>query len=202
MKKPKNVRHSSEDPHWMTPPELVALIREALGGDIDLDPFGSATSNLVVLATTYFDGGARGDGFALPWYAARMLVNHPGKTTKRSWRKLVDEFVACSFERACWVGFSVEQLCLLADPALPGETDVERIMRGAIHPLDFTTVLLRKRIAFRREVPRGDGDGDNPSHSNYLCFPGVPLEDVRRVFGALPEGHDYAGLVRTGPLSA
>jgi hypothetical protein len=45
-----------------------------------------------------------------------------------------------NIEKAFWVGFSVEQLCTLASEDW--------------HPLDFSTVVLRKRLSFNEQIDK------------------------------------------------
>ena len=182
-----NARHSKNNPSWTTPPEIIEVCRAVLNG-IALDPFSSAIANQTVKAQKYFTPEC--DGFEQDWDAPTVFVNPPGLTIKRSWHKVCQEIRHRNAASLAWVGFSIEQLALLADPALKGETDIERVSRGAWHPLDFSTVILRKRISFVAE----DGSTGSPSHSNYLTFMNVPSEIVNREAGHL-------GLVFHGVLA-
>ncbi len=182
-----NARHSKKDPNWTTPSWLVEAIRELHGGKIDLDPFASLISNRTVRAEKIWT--KEDDGFSKPWVSEAMLVNPPGGLIKKAWRKLCEEYLKSNLKRAAWIGFSVEQLCVLADPA-NGIPEDEHFYYGRYHPTDFSWVLLRKRISFVKE----DGSEGSPSHSNYLTFPGVPHADVSRLFGPY-------GRVLRGPLS-
>jgi RNA polymerase sigma-70 factor (ECF subfamily) len=66
-----------------------------------------------------------------------------------------------------WVGFSVEQLSVLADEDK--------------HPLDFSFIFLRKRIKFTRH----DGYSGSPSHANYLAGINVNHSKFIEHFGEL-----------------
>jgi hypothetical protein len=175
-KKRKNARHSKENPNWQTPADELEFARAALGGKIDLDPFTCAQANERVGATTWFgpdhpDITLR-DGFACSWIAETVLENHAGGTTKRAWRKTCDELVAGHCQRVIWIGFSVEQVCILADVGDDSnETDESRWARGAFVPTDFSVCFLRSRIHFI--------DGDNPTrpsrpgHANFIVGIGI-----------------------------
>ncbi len=182
-------RHSKADPNWTTPAPLIANIRRCLGGVIDFDPFSSDIANLVVQARRYYTRSGP-SGFVEFWDSDAIVINPPGLMVKEAWQKLCQEILAGRARRAIWIGFSVEQLCLLADPVEDGEPDEVRWARGDFHPMDFSHVMLRKRISFVRE----DGTTGSPSHSNYLCAPGVPHWDFASVFSKY-------GRVFGGPLS-
>lgn len=186
----KNARHSHNNPSWTTPSGIVDVCRRALGGTIDLDPFSSVVANTRIGATRFYTEAD--DGFEQTWDAVSVFVNPPGGLIARAWRKLCDQVVSAHVTRAAWVGFSVEQLCVLANPARLGETDDERVARSedTWHPMDFSTCILRKRISFVRE----DGSTGSPSHGNYITFINVGREHVQRTVGHL-------GLVFHGVLS-
>lgn len=147
---PSNILHSKATPRWGTPEELVGLARLVMGG-LDLDPCSEEKFNKVIQAPTYYSLLERDeDGLALPWFG-RVFCNPPGGLVKRFWQKALAE----NIEQMFWVGFSVEQLCILADePA---------------HPLDFSCCILRRRVGFTRH---DDFEG-SPAHGNYVCGVGV-----------------------------
>lgn len=179
-KKFVNGRHSKANPNWITPDDIVQcerLVYQELGLEIDLDPFSCEKANSVVRAKRYFT--EKDDGFAQPWLAEAAHVNHPGGTTKRSWRKLMDEVQLGNTKRAVWVGFSVEQLCLLSDPLEGPRADPLRYPA----PQDFTCVMLRSRIDFIDDLTMQPGG--RPGHSNYLTFVNIPTEVVEKYFGPL-----------------
>jgi hypothetical protein len=176
-KKPKNARHSKENPDWQTPQLDIDCARAALGGAIDLDPFSCVSGNARVGAGTWFGPDHPNpnfrDGFAMSWKAGTVFVNHPGGTTKRAWKKSVDEWLAGNCSSIVWMGFSVEQVCILSDPNGDFESDEARWARGAFVPTDFSLCFLRQRIAFI--------DANNPTrpprpaHANYVLGIGVDL---------------------------
>lgn len=162
MPRPSNARHSHETVRWGTPTDLVERARRALGG-IDLDPCSSSYFNETVKATRYYSLDERGeDGLVLPW-EGRVLVNPPGGTTVRGfWQK-----AARHKEPLIWIGFSLEQLALLADEPY--------------HPMDWTTCIPRKRVRFYRH----DGYSGSPSHSNYISAINVERSAFLEAFSDL-----------------
>jgi hypothetical protein len=171
-----SARHSAADPNWTTPPEWVERIRACLGGKIELDPFSSEIANRSIRAERFFTEAD--DGFKQEWNAKTVLVNPPGRTIKKSWRKLVTEFQSAGphlpwygrIGQAIWVGFSVEQICVLAEPCTSTHHE--------LCPLDFSVVFLRKRISFVKE----DGTTGSPSHANFLVGLGVPISTFNAHF--------------------
>jgi hypothetical protein len=59
---------------WRTPPDVVDVVREALGGAIDLDPCASSTPGAIPLADV--NAPEVLDGLSMPW-AGRVYVNPP-----------------------------------------------------------------------------------------------------------------------------
>jgi hypothetical protein len=159
----QNVRHSRVTTMWGTPTNYVTMAREALGGRIALDPMSSHEFNHVVQAERIYT--AYDDAFQYDWKAETVLLNPPGGRVVPAWRKLVDAYFTNDVGRAIWIGFSVEQLCLLA--------------HESSHPMDFSWLLPRRRIPFRRH----DGYVGSPSHANYVIGIGVPHSTFADVFG-------------------
>lgn len=163
-----NVRHSKAQPNWETPQEDIEYARKALGGKIDLDPFSCATGNARVKATRYFT--PEDDGFKQPWIGPNLFINHPGGTTKKSWKKLISEIRATNavsrIEKAIWIGFSVEQLCVLADMEIP--------------PTEFSICFLRKRIHFID--PDDLTRPSRPGHANFVCGVGIERDVFEKVY--------------------
>ena len=161
-----NARHSKEQPNWQTPTEDIQAARVALGGRIDLDVFSCASAQLRVGALDYFGPDhpslLRRDGFAAPWRAETIFCNHPGGTLKKSWQKVCREYRAGHFRRLIWIGFSVEQVCVLSEPGSPSI----RWAEGRFVPTDFSICFLRKRIHFI-DPDRPDRP-DRPGHANFI----------------------------------
>lgn len=149
----KNVQHSKEEVRWGTPTDIVERARRVMGS-IDLDPCSSIAFNDVVQAANYYSLDDRGEnGLELPWFG-NVFLNPPGGLVREFWRKALQQLGSGHVKRVFWVGFSLEQLALLASESY--------------HPLDFSFCVLRKRIKFTRH----DGYSGSPSHSNYVCMMG------------------------------
>jgi hypothetical protein len=157
-----NARHSKATPRWGTPPEYIAMARAALGGRIDLDPMSEPRFNTIVGAERIYTKGD--DGLARSWRAETMLINPAGGLVVQAWRKLIEEMEVAHVSRAVWIGFSVEQLNLLADESR--------------HPHDFSLLTCRKRISFVRH----DGYTGAPGHANYVVGLGIAVDDFERAF--------------------
>lgn len=149
-----NARHSKATPRWGTPPEYVEMARIALGGRIELDPMSEPTFNETVRAERIWT--EQDDCFAQPsWDCKTMLINPAGGLVVQAWERLMAEWNADHIGRCVWIGFSVEQLNLLAD--------------HPTHPMDFSFLLTRKRISFVRH----DGYVGAPGHANYVVGIGI-----------------------------
>jgi phage N-6-adenine-methyltransferase len=86
----KNIKSMNSN-EWFTPPEILALAREALGGPFDLDPASCKTANKTVQATWYFT--QQDDGLSRTWTADRVWCNPPYAGQQKLWtRKMIDEY--------------------------------------------------------------------------------------------------------------
>ena len=168
-----NVRHSHSQPNWETPQEDIEYARKALGGKIDLDPFSCKTGNARVRARRYYT--EEDDGFEQPWIGPNVFLNHPGGTTKKSWKKLIEEIKKGFVEKAIWIGFSIEQVSLLSDCEIP--------------PTDFSIVFLRKRIHFID--PDDLTRPSRPGHANFCLGVGIErdvFEEAYKGLGSFTHG--------------
>jgi hypothetical protein len=148
-----NIQLSNKSYEWYTPKHIIDMVLEVFP-HIDLDPFSSEEANQTVGAYVYLT--KEDDALSVSWDrfdCEYVFVNPPGPVkgnkssrgvVRKAWEKTVKE---CSF--AIWIGFSLEQLATLQD--------------ANESPLDFTTVILRKRLHFI-------GVGDSPTHSNYITL--------------------------------
>lgn len=161
-KAPANARHSKITNRWGTEAEYVEMAREALGGSIELDPMSEPFFQKTVKAERFFT--EEDDCFTKPWVCETLLLNPAGGLVKEAWRYLMQEYWSGRVQRAIWIGFSVEQLNLLAD-----EED---------HPDDFSKLTCRKRISFKRH----DGYEGAPGHANYVVGVGVPSAEFESAF--------------------
>lgn len=158
-----SARHSKAETRWGTEASIVEAARRTMGR-IDFDPCSESLFNYTVGADSYYSLLERGENaLELPWLGVRRLVNPPGGAVLAFWRRMLQQG-QCRRVQSVWVGFSVEQLCLLAH-----EPD---------HPLDFSLCILRKRINFVRH----DSYRGSPSHGNYVCGIGVSHSAFAREF--------------------
>lgn len=166
--------HSKLTPKWGTPKDIATRSRIALGGKIDLDPASSPEFNVFVGAVRILT--ETDNGIISEWNSHQdihpfdftVFLNPPGGLVKEFWERLLLEYREKRISSAIWIGFSVEQLCILQD--------------AAYYPLDFTTVILRKRLAFTRETGESGG---SPSHGNYISGLGIDREIFHTMFGDL-----------------
>lgn len=134
-------------------------------GEIHLDPATSPEFNQLVQALLIYT--EQDNGLSLAW-GGHVFLNPPGGLVTAFWNKLCDEYRSGNIQKAFWVGFSVEQLCTLAD-----ELD---------HPADFDMCILRKRLIFNREDL---SPGESPSHGNYIAAIGCDPREFERLFSSL-----------------
>lgn len=165
MTSPKAL-HSATTPRWGTPPEIIELARQLMGF-IHLDPASSEEFNYYVRALMIYTEQSNGLFPECEW-TGNIFVNPPGGLVNEFWDRLIKEYQAGNIQKAVWIGFSVEQLCTLADKDL--------------HPIDFDICILRKRLSFLREdlTP-----GRGPSHGNYICALGCDAAEFKKLFGPL-----------------
>lgn len=165
-------RHSKEEIRWGTPSDIVERSRRVMGS-IDLDPCSSVEFNKVVNADAFYSLDDYGqDGLVSPWWG-NVFVNPPGGLIKQFWQKAFENDTSCNrwpatyWNQMIWVGFSVEQLALIAEEDF--------------HPMDFSFCILRKRLSFTRH----DGYKGSPSHANYVCGVKVDHEKFTEQFAPL-----------------
>lgn len=169
-------RHSKATARWGTPVEYVEMARAALGGRIELDPMSEAGFNEVVKAERYFR--EQDDCFRSGWICETMLLNPAGGLVVEAWHKLLAEYELGAVKRCVWIGFSVEQLNLLASERL--------------HPFDFSLLLTRKRISFVRH----DGYVGSPGHANYVVGLGIAVGLFESAFAGRGRFHHGRMAVR------
>jgi len=165
-----SARHSKVSPRWGTDPAYVAMSRVALGGRIELDPMSEPAFNAIVQAERYY--GEADDGLSQPWIAETVLINPAGGLVLEAWRKLVTEYSEGRTKRAIWIGFSVEQLNLLADEP--------------VHPDDFSKLTCRQRIDFLTLFPwRKIVGGSGLNTADLECGHGMPANAKARRLGRI-----------------
>lgn len=174
--------HSKKTPKWGTPEEIAMLSRLALGGVIHLDPASSPEFNTRVGALKIITEVE--NGLISPWTPLPLVddidpipgeippcsvfLNPPGGLVKEFWARLIQHYAEGLITNAIWIGFSIEQLCILQDADL--------------YPMDFRTVILRKRLAFTQESGQAGG---SPSHGNYITGLGIGEEIFASCFADL-----------------
>lgn len=184
--------HSAKTPRWGTPQWVIELARTLMGG-IHLDPASSEEFNAYVKALLIYTQRDNGLAPECVW-GGNVFCNPPGGLVNEFWNKLCKSYKDKDVDRAFWVGFSVEQLCTLASEDW--------------HPLDFSTVILRKRLNFNQQktILTGHFDptrvddegnalffadggsveeikqGNSPSHGNYLTAIGCDRAEFEKLF--------------------
>jgi hypothetical protein len=165
-------QHSAKSVEWGTPPEIVEWARRELGGTIDLDPASNAKWNGTVRATKFLssenDAVGASPAVAGAWAdASTVFLNPPGRLVGRFWDRLIvwhrERILRGLPAHAIWIGFSVEQLSVLQDRMPTGSG------RGAISPLSWPTLILRKRLAY---VDQTSEKRKSPTHSSYITIVG------------------------------
>lgn len=173
-----NGRHLALSGRRGTPPDWAEMARAALGGRIELDPMSEPVFNEIIRADRIFT--EKDDCFTLLWRARTLYLNANGGQVLEAWRKLTAEHRRGNVGAAIWMGFSMEQLNLLAD-------EVE-------HPMDFSMLVVRKRIAFLGEDLKVLG---SPTHANYVVGMGVPADRFEAAFAG--RGRFSHGKFSLGP---
>jgi hypothetical protein len=158
-----NGRHLALTGRRGTPPDWVEMARAALGGRIELDPMSEPIFNEIVRAEVIYTESE--DGLRLPWNASTVFLNPHGGLVVEAWRKLTSEWCTGRTTSAIWIGFSLEQMSLLAE-----EEE---------HPLDFSLLIARKRISFLGEDLKPLG---SPTHGNYVVGIGIPADRFEAAF--------------------
>lgn len=165
---PNKGQHSKGSKRWGTPTDYVERARRCMGG-IALDPFSEPKFQETVKADRWFGPGSpwSEDGLSPSWLLETCFVNPPGGLVRKAWQKLIREWQEGHVTQAIWVGFNIEQLCILADEC--------------VHPTDFLCLYTRSRIPFVRH----DGYQGCPSHANYVVGIGVDGTRFQTEFGNL-----------------
>lgn len=142
-----------------TPPWLIGLVREVMGG-IDLDPASCANAQRAVQAERWYCEAD--DGLGQPWHG-RVFVNPPGdrrgSLPKQFWRKLAVEVARGSVVEFCWLCFNLSQARTL------------QIEAGLLEQCDLC--VLRHRIRF---------SGGSPTKDNALLYWGPNRDRFEKTF--------------------
>lgn len=144
-------------------------------GSIDTDPASSPEFNANIGALRIYTENQSGLDPIAQWLGC-IFLNPPGGLVSDFWARLIREILSGSATQAIWIGFSIEQLCILQDASDSG-----------LYPLDFSTVIIRKRLNFVRDplTPALPGQKDNPSHGNYITGINIPRDAFDLAFGGM-----------------
>lgn len=142
MTQPMQVLTSHKTVEWYTPPRIIEMVREVLGGIIDLDPASDERPQEWIKAKRiYHESGLR-----LPWQATTVFCNPPyGKSDGRSSQALWAKKMISVFQRG---GF--KQGILLINSAHGYRWYEELWVR-------YPVCLARERIRFIRDDGTIDG---------------------------------------------
>lgn len=150
-----------------TPEWLILKARQALGGEIDLDPASCKEAQTVVQANRFFD--IEHDGLKQPWVTTALWLNHPyGDTLNQPWaEKLLSEWNG---------GGMMKGLALM--PASVGSKWFQLLA-------DFPRCHLSQRVTFWGPADKGDG----PRFDSVVFAFGIPLDTFAEAFEDV--GHIY-----------
>ncbi len=156
------VLSSSASDEWYTPPEVVDLARQVLGG-IDVDPASNATAQSWVRAGTFYT--VEDDGLAQPW-RGRLWLNPPYGAQIGRWT----ERAAAAFDAG-----EISAGVLLVRPA-PGSAWYQALAGR------FASCTPHRRIRFIDAHGRQQA---SPVHGNVFFYLGEEVERFRTLFGAI-----------------
>lgn len=156
-----NANHLAKTPSWGTPPAIVEMARNVMGGiDIDASSSHYWNEHLVRARDFYHQYCSPLDLTSHP--VGRWFFNPPGGLVKEFFRLAMDRHLEGS--TVFWVGFSVEQLAYLQPHVFNSK---------------FVRCIPRSRIRFMVEADDGPPKpGKSPTHSNYLLL--MPQSDEQR----------------------
>ena len=72
---PRQLANNSKNDEWYTPPEIISLVKQAMGGCIDLDPASCDRAQDIVKANKYYTN--KDNGLTKPWIAKNVFLNPP-----------------------------------------------------------------------------------------------------------------------------
>lgn len=150
-----------------TPEWLITKARQALGGEIDLDPASCKEAQTVVRANRYFD--IEIDGLKQPWVATSIWVNPPyGNGYNKPWaEKIVQEFMGGGMLKG-----------LVLQQAAVGAPWFQLFA-------DFPRCHLSQRVAFWGPADKGFG----PRFDSVIFALGISLDAFAEAFEDV--GHIY-----------
>ena len=156
--KDRNVKQSTGNDEWYTPPEWVSRAREIMG-DIDLDPASNEVAQAWIQAKNYYN--IQADGLTKPW-GGRMWLNPPYSET------------------APWVGKAI------ASYATGDVTEAVLLVRPATDTTWFHSLSERFwRAETRGRIDFINGTGEicpKPAHGNVFFYLGENTNLFSEVF--------------------
>lgn len=170
-----NAQHSSKQPNYRTPSDIVERVRRVLGR-IDFDPFTDVVAQATVQAKYYFTAGALETQWPRPGYPVTVLMNPPGGSgrPKKAWAKLLEYRAAGVLEAAVVCHFSIEQLQQF------------QLVKGVTGPTEFPICIPRRRVSW--VDPRTGLPDPQPTHScafTLVTGTSAPVEAFVREFSNL-----------------
>jgi hypothetical protein len=167
----QSANFSSESNSWYTPERYINAVRQALGGEIGLDPASSPEANRTVGATKIFT--LEDNGLLLPWSGYRTAFLNPpygtykdenGRTQSRAaaWcRKAIDEFKSGSIEA-----------CIILVNSLHSQSWQRPLY-------DFPICFVDHRIQF---VSADGSENENPTFQNIFIYLGHEPDRFAQAF--------------------
>lgn len=153
----------------LTPTYVLAPVREALGGTIELDPCTEPDNP--VSAERFYT--AEDDGLVQPWDARTIWVNPPYGKAREPW-----------IERCILAAREGRRVVLL----IPSHTDTRPLQRAA--STASSIVFIRGRVKFG--IPRENGRQMAASHPSVLMGWNVSLAGCH-MLGLVSEPHVSGG---------
>ncbi len=179
-------QHSSATCEHGSPPHIIAMGREVLGGRIHCDPFTSEHFNEAVGASYIFTAEDSALDPARRWIFRgepvfrTFYINPPSGLVKEAWRFATARWLEGS--AVFWVGFSLEQMLYLQKLGL-----FYLGFHRCIPPsrLNFVRVVepSRQRALFDvddEDQPVALEAADSPTHGNFLALMPSDLGQVER----------------------
>jgi ParB family chromosome partitioning protein len=155
MEQAMSVLTSIKTEEWFTPPEYIAMVRAALGGQIDLDPASCARAQKWINAKRIFT--EKDDGLVQEWKANKLFLNPPycGKTAV--WAdKLISELTIGNTKSA-----------VLLVNSSPGYKWYEALWKR------YVVCCVEERIRFIQE--NGEVGGQAKKASTFVYFGDNPF---------------------------
>jgi len=154
---------------WETPSEWIALVKDALGGAIELDPCSSPSAQQRMNAKSFFNK-TRTNGLMVPWYGSVYMA--PPYSEPKIWvRKLIHEVNEGRVEKA---------IACLNSQSMATRWFQEVYANAPI------MAIPRRRIRFYGPLPKsGSGIGTRygaSQNGTVFCFFGKGVDDMERFY--------------------